>query len=286
MWGTRRESQQQQGVRGLPGKTERHWRQFPKSKLCQVESVWYPGASISWLMLLVAQAAAPGTAWQSGEHSQDSWVCGSTRWMVLRPGRCFFWGSFLKVGEGWSQFKTEPYLQVAESPIRGGAFLALPLFPCELFNSHLISASALVLLPASSLTSDFPLLPAARYLTPVPPTLCWAEVSGGRQGEQKDGVGLVTSAPRTCWCSQVFWTCFVLVMSPFSPVLLQNGNTKTKTGFGNRWLGEENKKDGSAAHGTAVHCCSASLLAPWTQPGFYIVSQSPCKGIDVWVLAR
>lgn len=106
MWGTRRESQQQQGVRGLPGKTERHWRQFPKSKLCQVESGWYPGASISWLMLLVAQAAAPGTARQSGEHSQDSWVCGSTRWMAPRPGRCFFRGSFLKVGEGWSQFKT------------------------------------------------------------------------------------------------------------------------------------------------------------------------------------
>lgn len=197
-----------------------------------------------------------------------------------------FLRKLLKVGKGWCHFKTETYLEVAESPMRRRGFSGIASFssansPTPMNSDLSLSTCALT----GQLSSDFTLLPAARYLSRVPPTLCWAEVSGGRQGEQKDGVGPVTSAPWTCWCSQ-FWTCFVLVMSSFSPVLLRSGNTKRKTGFGNRWLGEENKKDGPAAHGTAVHCCTASLLAPWTQPGFYTVFQSPCKGMDVWVLAR
>lgn len=37
-----------------------------------------------------------------------------------------------------------------------------------------------------------------------------------------------------------------------------------KQNLGNRWLGEGNIKDGSAARGTAVHCSAAFLLAPGT----------------------
>lgn len=199
-----------------------------------------------------------------------------------------FLKKLLKFGEDWSHFKTELYLEVAESPMRRRGFSSIaafsPVSSSTPINSDLSLSTCAISCQLSYLR--FPSFASSQVSQPPASHRGWAEVSGGSQGEHKDDVVAVTSAPCTCWCSQFFWTCFVLVMSPFSPLLLQKGNTKRKTGFGNRWLGEEKKKDGSAAHGTAVHCCTASLLAPWTQPGFYIVSQSPCKGMDVWLPAR
>lgn len=148
-----------------------------------------------------------------------------------------------------------------------GLFQQSFLFPYRLFQCHLWSCPLLY----SHLPSLFqisPLLQQACCLGPVLSRLCWVEVSGEglgeREGEKKRSGYPAVSGPYTCWCIPILgWTCFAPSQPPV-PKLLLNGDTRRKTGLGNRWLGGRKIKDGFAASGSAV-CWFTFLRAPCTR---------------------
>lgn len=146
---------------------------------------------------------------------------------------------------------------------------------CFYLTSFFGVTCGLVVSPPIAPSPDFPLVAASLVSWPsafraVLGGSKWRRAAGERGGKK--------------WVPSGLWSIYLLVdpdprlnllrtiTPPFSLELLLNGDTRRKTGFGNRWLGGRKIKDGLAASGSAVRWFTF-LLAPctrdlWSAAGF------------------
>lgn len=152
---------------------------------------------------------------------------------------------------------------------------------CDLVVSHLVSSSSLVLSPAISPTSGFPLLTNSRLSHPGAShaVLSW---SGKGQGERTHGMGSVSSSKYLLVCPVLLNLCHISYEPLFCNSFTERRHQDQKKDLGtDGWEREIWKVDLLQM----AQLCIALQLLCWlfgrlvcrAQTGFYMVSQSPCE---------